>query len=135
MTKLATYGTLRNRRPDAVEGWIYGFKLFDTGNGFPAIFRAEDGFTPIKVDLFDCSDEHLEGFDRIEGIDSGLYVREEVVVYEGLTQYITGDDEVGTKAEIYVAGPMLMMRKEHMTEIEGGDWIEYRKEKGDWRYA
>ena len=136
MTKLAVYGTLRNRHPDAVEGWIYGFKLYDTGNGFPAIVKAEDGMTPIKVDLFDATERSLWMYDRVEGIENGLYTREEVLVFDSLTKHYTGDEKGGVTADIYVAGPMLMKSKDRFTEIKCGDWLEYKEaERDGWKYA
>lgn len=110
--KLAVYGTLRNGSRDI--GLVNGFKLAYPGHkNFPVAIPSKDA-KKLVVEVIDVDIADLVGYDRYEGVDSGLYERRQVKVD------INGED---IDAWMYSIGTLMYNDVGVFEEIEGKDWL------------
>jgi gamma-glutamylcyclotransferase (GGCT)/AIG2-like uncharacterized protein YtfP/cation transport regulator ChaC len=123
------YGTLRQGEGNhhlllgadliAEQSWTYG-KMYDTGNGYPAIKQ----FNSQKVygEIFAINENELRRLDELEGFDEGrrdnLYDRVIQKIYTD-----TGEIE----AFVYVASHDRLLA----TSISSGDWKVYQLLKNE----
>jgi gamma-glutamylcyclotransferase (GGCT)/AIG2-like uncharacterized protein YtfP len=112
--KVFVYGTLREN-PDEPAPWqLLGYKMFAYPNGnFPFPYITKTGKTDDVVygELLEVSAKQLKELDRYEGIERGLYVREEVSAY--------GVHHVGVEHNVFV----YVERSLHPTAIPSGNWF------------
>lgn len=113
MEKLAVYGTLRNgKRP------TYRLKdvslVYPGHDNYPAIIKNKEGKGAV-VEIIDVDNADIMSYDKYESIDTGLYTREKIDVYDGDTPF--------TKAWVYIAGPLLMQHQSVFKEVPSQDWI------------
>ncbi|UFK09567.1 gamma-glutamylcyclotransferase [Xanthomonas phage DES1] len=106
--KVFTYGTLRaySDSPDATH-MLCGYEMYDYGK-FPYLLQ---GLRTDEVygNILAVDDAELAELDMYEGIEAGLYTREEVVAWD---LYL----KVDVKCFVYV------QKKLHPKKIESGDW-------------
>jgi|TARA_R110000824_G_scaffold88230_1_gene217000 gamma-glutamylcyclotransferase (GGCT)/AIG2-like uncharacterized protein YtfP len=119
MDKLAVYGTLRNGKRDTYR--VKDVSLVFPGHkNYPALIKNKEGSGAV-VELIDVNDYDLTSYDNYEGIKTGLYVREKIDVYD--------NDDLKTKAWIYIAGPVLMQNKLVFEEVPEQDWLNKKTKK------
>ena len=104
------YGTLRPPDKEATHH-LPGFDMFDAGK-FPYIVPSQSGFPSVYGNLLEVNRAELAYLDRIEGVDHGLYLRNEVYVHDI-------DSGIVCKAWAYVGGPLLLPKP-----IPSGDWTK-----------
>ena len=120
MDKLAVYGTLRKGSKKTYR--IKDVSLVFPGHkNFPAIIKNKEGKGAV-VELLGVDDADLLSYDNYEGINSGLYTREPIDVYNH-------DGEKIKKAWVYVAGPLLMSYKSVFEEVPEQDWLNKKTKK------
>lgn len=88
MTHLFVYGTLKQGQPRhrflAGQKFVGAaqtqphYRLYHLGS-YPGLVHATDGLA-IEGELWDVSEECLKQLDRIEGVETGLYRREVVLL-------------------------------------------------------
>ena len=119
MDKLAVYGTLRNGSRDTYR--VKDVSLVFPGHkNYPALLKNKEGRGAV-VELIDVDNYDLESYDNYEGIKTGLYVREVIDVFE--------DDNLKTKAWVYIAGPLLMQNKLVFEEVPEQNWLSKKTKK------
>tara|TARA_R110000824_G_scaffold15603_1_gene65464 strand:+ start:1568 stop:1942 length:375 start_codon:yes stop_codon:yes gene_type:complete len=119
MDKLAVYGTLRNGSRDTYR--VKDVSLVFPGHkNYPALIKNKEGSGAV-VELIDVDNYDLESYDNYEGIKTGLYVREVIDVFE--------DDNLKTKAWVYIAGPLLMQNKLVFEEVPEQNWLSKKTKK------
>ena len=84
MTKVIVYGTLKRngRFSDYLREQkfikrvnISGFKMYDSGYGFPFIVNGNDETDMIYGELYEVDDRTLKTLDYVENVEGGLYSR------------------------------------------------------------
>lgn len=118
-TRIFVYGTLRSEQPNhhlLTRATLVGqakttpeFSMISCG-GFPAI--AKGGNTAIVGEIYDVDSQTLTRLDRLEGVSSGHYTREEISLEGGQT----------AMAYFYPAS-----RVSERQLINSGDWVEFIK--------
>lgn len=111
-SKLAVYGTLRNGKRDTWK--VDGYSLVFPGHrDFPAALtdRKQKG---LVVEVFDVDDIDMVGYDRYEGVDSGLYERKLV------TAYRKGKE---VEAWMYTIGSYLLQYCNIFEYVPKKDWM------------
>jgi gamma-glutamylcyclotransferase (GGCT)/AIG2-like uncharacterized protein YtfP len=111
MHNVFVYGTLRPQDTEATH-ILYDYDMFNYYDKFPYIMEAfgnDDSL--IYGNVLRVTDAQLARLDKIEGVDRGLYVREEVEVKDIITK------ETMT-AFVYVGGNIVP------SFIPCGDWFE-----------
>ncbi len=93
---------------------ISGFRLYDTGHGFPITVPADHDHQ-MTITVWTAIDDAAAAriqtiLDEIEGVSVGLYRRQTIVVD-------------GADALIYLPGVRLAAGAASMRLIESGDWI------------
>lgn len=114
-TKIFTYGTLRNGKEPTHK--LPGYMMFAVQGklfNFPVIqpYPWTDSPPAVAGNVIEVSDEELQQLDKYEGVERGLYVRTEVVVYE-LGKSVAKPEIV----QAYIGGPALVN-----TPIPSGVW-------------
>ncbi|MCA0173247.1 gamma-glutamylcyclotransferase [Bacillus sp. RAR_GA_16] len=97
--------------------WTKG-KLYDTGDGYPALIQQDSG--KVYGEVYEVDDQLLERIDRLEGYQEGR----DHNLYDRVWQRIekeSGEDMALT----YV----MRRPEERFTEIISGDWAAYRKKR------
>ena len=109
------YGTLRNSRVATHN--IYDHVMYDYHGKFPFIVRAsttDAQVVRVKGNVIYVTDDELEQLDKYEGVDKGLYTREEVCAYS-----IDGNPHLDvTDCYVYVATDLLRPKP-----VTTGDWF------------
>ena len=106
------YGTLRNSRVATHN--IYDHVMYDYHGKFPFIVKQE-GAEAVKGNVIYVTDDELEQLDKYEGVDKGLYSREEVCAYS-----IDGNPHLDvTDCYVYVATDLLRPKP-----VTSGDWFD-----------
>tara|TARA_R110002012_G_scaffold131816_1_gene284442 strand:+ start:84 stop:455 length:372 start_codon:yes stop_codon:yes gene_type:complete len=110
--KLAVYGTLRNGKRDTwkVDGYLM---LFPGHRNFPAAMLNE-GQKGMIVELIDVDESDIYNYDIYEGVDSGLYERRIVKVY---------NDKKEVDAWMYTIGTLLMQHNNVFQVVPKKDWM------------
>jgi gamma-glutamylcyclotransferase (GGCT)/AIG2-like uncharacterized protein YtfP len=90
-------------------------QLYDTGYGYPALFK-EKGALPVKGELYKVTSEQLKRLDRLEGYEAGALNN----LYERVVEKIATPD--GEKQGIVY---MMMKKSKHYKRIEHNDWCKY----------
>lgn len=125
MNLVFCYGTLRSEESNhhllsrAVlkesSCWTKG-KLYDTGDGYPALIQNDSG--KVYGEVYEVDDPLLEKIDRLEGYQEGrdhnLYDRVLMKITHAQGRY---------EAITYV----MRTPEERFKEILSGDWVTYRK--------
>ncbi len=116
--KLFVYGTLRGDAP--ATHVLPGYRMFlvkGKRNDFPFV-QETDGYAcddtlryNVVGNIIEVDDEVLEKLDLYEGVASGLYVRERIMIQ------ILGENNY-VEAWVYVGGPQLAYQP-----IDSGDWL------------
>mgnify|MGYP003110903735 CR=1 FL=1 len=118
INKLAVYGTLRNGKRKTYK--INGFSLVYPGHyRYPAAI-INNNSTGMVIELLDVEQEDINGYDIYESVDSGLYDRRKVTVYEN-------DKEIN--AWMYTAGPLLLQHKTVFELVPEQDWLSKKSKK------
>lgn len=109
--RVFVYGTLRPKGKKATHMLMW-HALWDMGK-FPAAVSTGKINDVVYGNIITVTDSQLKGLDYYEGIDSGLYTRQELMVY---TKDEKQQDGV---AFVYVAGNVMPEL------IESGDWLTH----------
>ncbi|WP_226659323.1 gamma-glutamylcyclotransferase family protein [Pseudalkalibacillus hwajinpoensis] len=121
------YGTLRSgeNNHNVISGavlkeslcWTKG-KLYDTGDGYPALIQHDRG--KVYGEVYEVDDPLLERINLLEGYQEGR----DHNLYDRVVLKIESDEE-SYEAMTYV----MKNSKKRFVEIPDGDWIAYRKKK------
>ena len=103
------YGTLRPSK--VATHCIYDHEMYDYGR-FPYLIK-KVGAEAVKGNVIYVTDEQLEQLDHYEGVERGLYTREDVLAFPIDSEGVTP----GTQCFVYVATDRL-----HPKRISSGDW-------------
>ena len=109
--KVFTYGTLRPMKGGnykTADAALEGYKMYNYGNRFPYILPDENG--TIRGNVVEVNDTELKRLDVYEGLETGLYKREEVKVFWEKEGWITAYVYVGNNIADQV--------------VESGDWSD-----------
>ena len=105
------YGTLRPSKE--ATHTIYCHEMYDYGR-FPYLIKSDGNAESVKGNLIYVTDEQLEQLDHYEGVERGLYTREDVLAFPIDSEGVTP----GTQCFVYVATDRL-----HPKQISSGDWF------------
>lgn len=113
--KVAVYGTLRPRdgkgQYEEATHYLSGYRMYNYHDKFPYVEKSTDESDIVLVNILEVDDKGLDHLDRYEGVDNGLYTREQEEVWS------RDDDTPETElAWVYVAGNISPER------IVSGDW-------------
>lgn len=113
--KVFTYGTLM---PQDEAGnfkeptsFILGYEMYNYHNHYPYIVKSEDKEAMVVGHVLEADEADLAWMDSYEGVDRGLYVREETEVHN-----IKDGEAEQEMAQVYVSGGHLPHR------VVSGDW-------------
>ncbi|MGB8000416.1 MAG: gamma-glutamylcyclotransferase family protein [Anaerobacillus sp.] len=119
------YGTLRlgesnhklMKRARRKEGkfWTIG-KLYDTGDGYPALIHSEE--SKVYGEVYEVDDELLKKIDVLEGFQEGR----DHNLYDRVMKKVSGEKESYDAITYVMRNP-----KERFIEIPSGDWVKYRQ--------
>lgn len=115
--RVAVYGTLRpstNGKYIDATHILHGFAMYNYYDKFPYIKESEGDM--VFVNVLEVDDKGLDGLDRYEGVDKGLYDRMMVSI-------ATLDGRDAGQAWVYVAGDIAPEK------IDSGDWA--KEQEGD----
>ena len=104
-----TYGTGYNKIGEAT---LEGYKLFSLGT-YPFVSESLATSDELKVDIYECSEECFDSIDRME-LGAGYETRDINVI---------DNEGVSHEGRIYV---MTGMNEESYTQVEDGDWVNYK---------
>ncbi|MGA9289123.1 MAG: gamma-glutamylcyclotransferase family protein [Anaerobacillus sp.] len=119
------YGTLRlgesnhnlmkgaKRKED--QFWTIG-KLYDTGDGYPALIQSEE--SKVYGEVYEVDDELLEKIDVLEGFQEGR----DYNLYDRVMKKVSGEKGSYDAITYVMRNP-----EERFIEIRGGDWVKYRQ--------
>ena len=117
--KLAVYGTLRTGYRDTWK--VDGYQIVFPGHhDFPAALMDKNAKEAV-VEVIDVDDTDLHGYDKYESIDTGLYERRRVDVYND-----SGDE---LEVWMYIIGPALMQDNKVFELVPEQDWLSKRAKK------
>ena len=117
--KLAVYGTLRKGNSDTWK--VDGYQIVFPGHySYPAALMDGNAKGAV-VEVMDVDNSDLIGYDTYEGIDTGLYERRRVDVYN--------DNGEKDKAWMYIIGPALMQYNKVFDLVPEQDWLSERARK------
>ncbi len=121
------YGTLRlgESNHSVIKGaalkesfcWTKG-QLYDTQDGYPALVQNEEH--NVYGEVYEVDDQLLERINILEGYQEGR----DHNLYDRVMQEIESA-QWSFEAITYI----MRNREERFIEIQGGDWIDYRKDK------
>lgn len=131
--RLFVYGTLRphhgalnriipmtwvtNHEPATLPGHT----VYDTGNGYPALFADPTATIPVRGDIITLNPTHeteaIATMDRYEG-----YHPAEPSLFQRATILAATATGIETPAETYLAGPLLTQHPDRLTLITTGEW-------------
>lgn len=119
--KVAVYGTLRPKDEQGnvqeATHYVAGFEMFNYYNRFPYVVKTADETAVVKVNIMEVDDKGLDYLDRYEGLDDGMYTREQVEVCS-----IEDGEPMQEMVWMYVAGNIAPER------IPSGDWTKRDRE-------
>lgn len=110
--KVFIYGTLRQEFSEPTH-LIYDHGMYNYYDRFPYIIKEKGNDDWVVGNLLMVDDKELDHLDRYEGVDRGLYTREQVEVFS-----LKEDERSEGLAWVYVAGNIAPPR------IESGNWHE-----------
>lgn len=113
--RVFAYGTLmpKDKSGKFLEpaSFILGYDMYNYHDHYPYIVKSDDEGAMVVGHLLEVDDETLAFMDKYEGVDRGLYTREEVEVYN-----IEDGEAAQEMAYVYVSAGVLPQR------VLSGDW-------------
>lgn len=109
MHKVFVYGTLRaySDSPDPTHT-LKGYDMYNYGQ-FPYLNKSDDPESTVVGNMLVVDEKGLEDLDKYEGVDRGLYTRENVIAFDTW-------HKVDVPCFVYV------QKQLHPQLIKSGDW-------------
>lgn len=117
MHKVFVYGTLRPKGKSATH-ILYDYTLYNYYDRFPFVLKTLGSGNHVNGNIIEVDDQGLLDLDRYENLESGLYTREKVRVFNTDNLFNADDSKKYCYAWCYIGSASLSP-----TPIASGDWF------------